>query len=112
MPTTATWCPSGRVSSKGVGLFAFSIALLVSSIIFVTNFKEGANRAKQRSKEESKQISESLMDIVGQATNGTISNIKSTGNAELDTALQPLLGLMQEFSKSLEQMEQEITSLG
>lgn len=104
-------CRSGAGKRKGVGLFAFSIALLVCSIIFVSNFKEGANRAKQRSKEESKQISESLMDIVGQATNGTISHIKPTGNAELDTALQPLLRLMQQFSKSLEQMEQEIASL-
>jgi hypothetical protein len=104
------WSGSGK--RKGYGFFTFSLVCTVMTFVSAYYFQVGAEQGKQRQKESTRQMAASLHDLIQQVTNDNATmQLKTTGDASMDAAMQPLLELMNDFRRALGKMETEIAEL-
>jgi hypothetical protein len=103
---------SGTGKRKGYGFFSFSLVCTVMTFVSAYYFRVGVEKEKRHQKDSTRQMAASLQDFIQQATNdGTKIQLKSTGDASIDTAMQPLVELMNNLRQALGKMEAEIEEL-
>lgn len=104
------WSWSGK--RKGYGLFTFSLVCVVMTFVSAYYFRGGVEQGKQKQKESNRQLAATVTDLVQQATNeGRTIQLKSTGDARMDAAMQPLVAFLNDFREMLAKMDSEIGKL-
>jgi hypothetical protein len=104
------WSGSGK--RKGYGFFTFSLVCTVMTFVSAYYFPVGVEKGKQNQRGSNRQMAASLNDFLQQATNeGTTMQLRSTGDASIDAAMQPLVELMNAFRGALGKMDTEIAEL-
>lgn len=104
------WSANGK--KKGVGLFTFSIVLTVLTVVASYNLRSGLEKAGQQLTEFEHRMAGTFNDLLQQATDeGYIHQLQPTGDTNLDSAMQPVVTLINAFFLLLDEMETELAQL-